>query len=171
MLDGQSPAEALITVGYQPWTDYIATTRTKVINDNVVGSTRDAAIVFRYNDPANFYWAGIGLFGNYAGIGRCVNGIYELLISTAENDQAIVYGQDYDLKVVVNKDTIQLYVNNTLLLTFKDATFTSGGVGLRMYNSHAQYAFINVVSSASPIPWIIGLISLGTLVYVGVKKW
>lgn len=173
MLDGNSTAEALITLGYQPWTDYTVTTRAKVINDGITGTNRDASIVFRYNDPTNFYWAGLGLYNNFAGIARVVNGVYEPLAVTPESDQTIVYGQDYDLKVAVVGNKIQLFVNNVLTLEYVDSTFPSGGVGLRMYNTHAQYAFIDIVSPTSPIPlWVpiaIGFAGLG--IYLGAKRF
>lgn len=171
MLDGTSTAEALITLGYQPWTDYTVTTRAKVIDDGVTGTNRDASIVFRYNDPSNFYWAGLGLYNSFAGIARVVNGVYEPLITTTETDQTIVYGQDYDLKVVVAGSKIQLFINGVLKLEYTDTTFTNGGVGLRMYNAHAQYAFIDVVSSTSPIPWWLPVSILAGLgIYLGAKR-
>lgn len=172
MLDGTSTAEALITLGFQSWTDYTVTTRTKLIDDGVAGANKDTSIVFRYKDPLNFYLAGLGLYNNFAGILRVVNGVYETLVATPESDQTIVYGQNYDLKVVAVGSTIQLFVNNVLKLQYADSTFASGGVGLRLYNTHAQYDFIDVAPSTSPIPWWvpIPLVTLaGVGIYLGVK--
>lgn len=175
MLDGYSTTEALITIGYQPWTDYAVTTQATVQADS--SSTRDASVVVRYNSPTDFYYAGIGSGGHFATINKVVGGVQQELASKGLATD-VVFGTPYNIKVIVAGNKIQLYVNNVLQLEYTDpaSSFSSGGVGFRMYGSHVQYAYIDAVADISPIPppvnWLpigLGLIIIAGAIYVGVK--
>lgn len=169
MLDGITPAnsEGLITLGYQPWTDYAVVTPTKILQDATL-INRESAIVFRYNGPTDFYWAGLGVYNNFVGIGRMVGGA-DTKLAGVGLDTDIAFNQTYNLKVVVQGSLIQVYVNDVLQLEFTDSTFASGGVGLRLWNSHAQFASIDVFASTSPIPLLpiaLGLFGVGVVYYI-----
>lgn len=173
MLDGIALAdsEGLITIGYQPWTDYVVETVATNLADSV--GSRDASVVFRYNGPNDFYWAGLGLWNSFAGIAKKVGGVYTPLATSVETDQTIVQGQKYKLVVTVAGSAITLNVydmSGALLSTVSanDPSFTSGGIGFRQYASHAQYDY--VVASAPSILWlpiVIGTgLGIGALVYL-----
>lgn len=173
MLDGIAPAsnEGLITLGYQPWTDYTVTAPTTVVQDATL-TNREATIVFRYNGPTDFYWAGLGAWGNFVALGRVVGGVYTQLTGIGL-DTDVVFGKQYNLKVTVKGSLIQVFVDGVLQFEYTDSTFTSGGVGFRVWNSHAQFASVDVVAAGtSPIPWLpitLGLIGVGAGYFL-VKK-
>lgn len=165
MLDGNSTGEALITVGYQPWTDYVVTTQATVQADSA--SSRDASLVVRYNSPTDFYYAGIGNWGHFASISKVVGGVQQELAFKGLASE-VAFGTPYNLKVIVVGNKIQLYVNDVLQLEFTDASFSSGGVGFRMFGSHVQYTFIDAVASTAPIPPNLMPLALGLLIFAGI---
>lgn len=173
MLDGIAPAnnEGLITLGFQPWTDYTITAPTTVVQD-VTLTNREATIVFRYNGPTDFYWAGLGAFNRFVALGRIVGGVYTELAGVGV-DTDVVFGRQYNLKVTAKGNLIQVFVDNVLQFEFTDGTFASGGVGFRLWNSHAQFASVDIVAAGTPpIPWLpltLGLIGVGAG-YLIVKK-
>lgn len=168
MLDGISPAnsEGLITLGYQPWTDYTVTAPTTILQDATL-TNREGSIVFRYNGPADFYWAGLGSYNNFIAIGRMVGGV-DTKLAGVGLDTDVAFNRTYNLKVVMKGSLIQVFVDDALQLEFTDATFASGGVGFRVWNSHAQFASVDV-SSPSPIPLLpiaLGLLGVGAIYYI-----
>lgn len=163
MLDGIAPAnsEGLITLGYQPWTDYTIVTPTKILQDATL-TNRESTVVFRYNGPTDFYWAGLGAWNNFVAIGRMVGGVATKLAGVGI-DTDVAFDRTYNLKVNVVGSTIQVFIDDVLQLELSDSTFASGGVGFRVWNSHAQFASVDVFAP-SPIPWLpitLGLLSVG----------
>lgn len=131
----------------------------------------ESAVVVRYNSPTDFYWVGLGCWGHFASISKVVAGTAQEIAFTGTASQ-IAVDTPYNLKVTVIGNKIQLFVNNVLTVEATDAQFSSGGIGFRLFNSHAQFAFVDVVTPSTPMNWLpfIGLIAVGAVVYMGTKK-
>ena len=69
-VQGTSSAEALMYAGSASWTNYQVTAPVTI---SAGGKT---SIVFRYSDSSDFYWAGIGSWGNQYSISKDVGGTY-----------------------------------------------------------------------------------------------
>lgn len=143
--DAGGDLEALFVGGDLSWTDYEVKTRTARISPATGGTGvgYDAAVVFRYKDPLNFYWSGLGCWGHFASISRCVNGVYEELVFSGV-ETSIVNGQKYELKIVAKGTTLELWVNNTPTLSVTDGSHLSGGVGFRPFGAISTYDYIDV---------------------------
>lgn len=102
----------------------------------------DAGVLFRVNsavpgaDNVKGYY--VGMTGNGTGavfLGRMNNSWNELKRSSV----AINPNTAYHLKVSAVGNKIQVYLNDALVLEQIDSTFTSGSIGVRMYNSQPTY--------------------------------
>jgi hypothetical protein len=148
---GYASAEALMYAGSSSWTDY------QITANVTTQAGQFAGIVFRYVDSNNYYWAGIGDWGNQYGISKVVGGVYSEIngSGTAASNGA----GTYILKVIAQGSTITLYVNNNLVLTTTDATFASGAIGLRTFATTIQVSSLGVsmptpTTTPSPSPTV-----------------
>lgn len=121
----------------------------------------EGAIVLRFVDSSNFYWAGLGLYGHFVSIGKYLNGVASEQVyakdanGNALLDTMIVQDQRYILKVVAEGARIRVYVNNILFIDWTDPTspLLSGNIGFRIYSAHVQFAVATskiTVKSQSP---------------------
>jgi len=140
-VQGTSSTEAVIFAGSSSWANYQITA---VVT---LPAGQFAGIVFRYSNSNNYYWAGIGDWGNQYGISKVVGGVNSEIIGsgTASSNGA----GTYTLKVVTQGSTITLYVNSILVLTTTDTTFASGAIGLRTYNTTIE---VESISASTPAP-------------------
>lgn len=127
----------------------------------LVASKLEAAIVFRFVNSSNFYWAGLGVYGRFLSIGKFINGVAsEQKYAVDQNNVALpasllVQDARYILKVVAEGAHIQVYVNNILYIDWTDPTspILAGNIGFRIYSSHVQFAVSTskiTVKSLSP---------------------
>ena len=148
ILDGVSDAEGLIYAGDINWTDYTVETPVRMMGDSY---NPEVAVVVRYNDADNFYWAGLGCWTHRVSISRMVNGTSEELVFAGSNTE-LVTDRTYMLKVVVKGDLIQLYVDGNLELEIHDSTFPNGAIGYRIYHGHMEADWIKAYApTAFPI--------------------
>jgi hypothetical protein len=83
----------------------------------------------------NYYAFGIVVDGYYM-IGKSVGGSFTKLVSWTTSDAIKTgYNQCNKLKIDFQGSTLKFYVNNTLLETIEDTTFSSGKVGLFVRDS------------------------------------
>jgi hypothetical protein len=83
----------------------------------------------------NYYAFGIVVDGYYM-IGKSVGGSFTKLVDwTTSNTIKTGYNQCNKLKIDFQGSTLKFYVNNTLLETIEDTTFSSGKVGLFVRDS------------------------------------
>jgi hypothetical protein len=141
---GSSPSgEALMWAGSKSWTNYQITASVTILAGG------EGNIVFRFGDPNNFYYAGMGDWQHQYSISKIFNGVpSEIVGSGVEQSNG---AGTYTLMVVAQGNTIKLYVNNVQVLTTTDNTFTFGSVGFRTFASIVQVKSINVLSLPSPL--------------------
>jgi hypothetical protein len=142
---GSASSEALMYSGSSAWTDY-------QINAVVtVPAGQFAGIVFRYIDSNNYYWAGIGDWGNRYGISKVVGGVYSEIIGSGTSSSN--GAGTYTLEVVAQGSTITLYINGVPVLTTTDSTFSFGAIGLRTFGTTIQVGSLSA-STIVPTPTI-----------------
>jgi hypothetical protein len=141
---GTSSTEALMYAGSASWTDY------QITAPVTISAGGEAAIVFRYNDQNNFYWAGLGCWGNQYSISKSVAGTDSEI--TNSGTSASNPAGTYTLEVVAQGTTISFYVDNVLELTTTDSSLTSGAIGFRTYDSTMQVGNVDVSSVTTPTP-------------------
>jgi hypothetical protein len=106
----------------------------------------NAGVIFRVNNPTlgsdnlKGYYAGITLAGRVQ-LGRLDNNWTELANKVAP---PISINTVYRLKVVAKGPNIDVYVNDILVVSAVDSTFTEGAIGLRTYKANATFDNINV---------------------------
>lgn len=110
----------------------------------------DAGVLFRTinatpgADNVKGYYAGISATGTgVVTLGRMSNSWTELKRASV----TINPNTSYHLKVSAVGDLINVYVNDALVLTQSDSTYTSGNIGVRMYNSLPTYDNLVVKST------------------------
>ncbi len=111
----------------------------------------DAGLIFRASrlsfgpDDYDGYYVGISTAGNNVTLGKA-NGSWQQLTSTPVD---LNTDQWYHVKVVAKGTNIKVYVGdmNTPKIDFSDASFVSGSVGIRAYNSLARWDNLSVLST------------------------
>jgi hypothetical protein len=141
---GASPSgEALMWAGSKSWSNYQVTASVTILAGG------EGNIVFRFGDPNNFYYAGMGDWQHQYSISKIFNGVASEIVGSGV-EQSNGAGT-YTLMVVAQGNTIKLYVNNVQVLTTTDNTFTFGSVGIRTFASLVQVKSINVLSLSSSL--------------------
>ncbi|HEY6913077.1 MAG TPA: family 16 glycoside hydrolase, partial [Paludibacter sp.] len=116
-----------------------------------VGTSGDGGVMFRASkvsmgaDEYNGYYVGISASGQNVVLGKG-NGGWTSLRTAA---MAISANTWYQLRVVAQGTTIKVYVNDmtTPKITYTDASFATGAVGVRCYNAITRWDNISVTSS------------------------
>ena len=170
MLDGVCTGEGLIVTGDVNWTDYHYSAKGRIIGDSV---NNELALVVRYVDPLNFYWAGLGCWKHRVSISKVVNGTYQELVFAGTISE-VVPGKDYTIEVRAVGDLIELYVDGVLELSVHDGSLPNGGIGIRPYSSHVELDYVDAVKppqAGFPI-WVIPvvLIGIGTVYAISQRK-
>ncbi|MBX2819420.1 MAG: metallophosphoesterase [Rhodothermaceae bacterium] len=134
-----------VSSGNLAWTDYSFNAHVRSTDNDGVG------LLFRYNDENNYYrillmndpaWSGMDINGTSVNtplqrIQKFVDGEPTIL---AENlvDQAYPSGF-FSLTADIRGDTIRAYLNEELILTAIDNTYSSGKVGMLSYANVGVY--------------------------------
>jgi hypothetical protein len=108
------------------------------------GSGRFVALMARYVDDANHYYAALKNT-NRLELRKRVNGVDSLIVAKAFT---VVANRDYRLRLEAIAGSLRVYVDGKLQLARRDADLTRGGAGLRANFARAQ--FDNVVVTPNP---------------------
>lgn len=145
-----SQNEGRTSSGNSSWTDYSVQADVKI--DNFNGTNR-TYVCGRYVDGNNYYAASLSNSnGGTLEIRKKVNGSTTTLAT--KTNFPINTGITYKVKLELNGDSINMYVNDVLQLNAHDNNLTSGGIGLVAYKTAAKFDNINVsdFSSTTPTP-------------------
>lgn len=118
-----------------------------------VGAAGDGGLLFRASklsmgaDEYNGYYVGISAGGKNIVLGKA-NGSWSSL-KTAPMD--IIANTWYQVRVVAKGTSIKVYVNDmvTPKISFVDASFASGSVGVRCYSAITRWDNLSVISSTA----------------------
>lgn len=97
-----------------------------------------ASLGFRYQDPANYYFAGLGAWSTKFSIGVVQNGQGRALASLGD-DGSLEPGRGYKLRVEFSGSQLILLENGVRQLLAVDDTFSSGQWGFRTWKSRARF--------------------------------
>jgi hypothetical protein len=89
---------------------------------------RSAGLVWRYQDPDNYYVARLNLDRQYLAVYRVVDG--NVVRFAAEDDLELDPDAWYTLKVTHEGPRLRVYLGGIRVLDRRDRTFRQGGVGL-----------------------------------------
>jgi hypothetical protein len=110
-------------------------------------SIAGAGLVFRYQDENNFYM--FRLAGEEGAVlGKMQDGQWRDLANPRAADfggSRIQMDTPYEIRVRVQGQRIQCWVNNRAVANLEDATFSTGRVGLVTFRTQAAFDYIRVV--------------------------
>lgn len=104
----------------------------------------EADLVFRYNGPEGFYYAGTSGFDTKFFLAKVLPGPYYQLREYVGRRSAVKPKKSYRLRVTFNGGQIVLYENDVQQLMLRDDSFSLGQVGLRTYRTHARFENVRV---------------------------
>jgi hypothetical protein len=107
---------------------------------------RVGAIVFRFRDPKNYYYAGIGAYSNKFFISRMIEGRGQKIVASGSSD-SIAKGVEYRVEVRCSGNLISLAFNNIVLLQTFDDSFGSGQWGLQSWRSRVRFSSLEADST------------------------
>ena len=99
----------------------------------------EADLVFRYNGPDGFYYAGTSGFDTKFFLAKALPGPYYQLREYIGRRSAVKKGKTYRLRVTFNGGQIVLYENDVQQLLLRDDSFALGQVGLRTFRTRARF--------------------------------
>ncbi len=142
-------AMAYAYAGTTSWDNYSVQARMKVLSFN--GTARPAGVSARFQSTSNFYYA-VLKSDNQLELGKRSGGS---MIALASKSYTVNTGSWYTIKLEVNGDSLQCYVNGNPELSANDNTFSTGRIGLYAYNTAAEFDDIIVESGtggSTPTP-------------------
>jgi hypothetical protein len=121
----------------------------------MVSGDGDGGVMFRASklsmgaDEYNGYYAGLSANGKNVVLGKA-NGGWTSLKTASVN---IVANTWYQLRIVTKGTSIKIYVDDmvTPKITYTDASFSSGAIGVRCYNAITRWDNLSVTSSTTVV--------------------
>jgi hypothetical protein len=114
--------------GHPAWTDYTFTAdMITVSNADPATGWMANALAFRVSDTQNLYWARLNTDGELQ-LRKNVSGTNTLIASAPTGHSPFAW-QSY--KIVVSGDSIQISINDELLIDTSDSDHASGAIGVR----------------------------------------
>jgi hypothetical protein len=117
------------------------------------GDARVGALVFRFQDPNNYYYAGIGGHGGRFFIAKMENGQGQSLRTTGRSG-SIKSRVPYRIMVRCVGDRITLTHNGITQLSVSDDTFIAGPWGFHTWKSQVEFK-LAVVEAVKPTCFVI----------------
>lgn len=118
------------------WTDYVYELKARK-----TGGNEGFLILFRVKDRQHFYWWNIGGWGNTQhAIETRPQRVFDRKPGQIET------GRWYDIRIVVQGDSIKCYLDGTLIHDIKEATYPAGGIGLGAWSTAAEYKDVAVTT-------------------------
>jgi hypothetical protein len=116
--------------GGPSWTDYATAATIWSEDDDAIG------IMFRYQDENNYYRFSWDQQRRYRRLVKCEDGAFTLL---ADDSVVYVSGQSYDLEIIAEGMTLQVYVDGSLVLWADDSSLSWGTVALYSWGNAGSY--------------------------------
>jgi hypothetical protein len=128
----------LLVAGDPTWNDYQCSARVVSDTDGAIG------VVFRYEDPTNWYRFSFEGAGGYRRLVRCVAGA----VTTLWEDAVVTtVGREYTVTVRCDGPALQVFVDGTRVAAAHDASIPAGAVGLYCHaNTGARFREVAVTS-------------------------
>ena len=126
-----------LTTGNDNWGNYTVECKSKFL-ETFPGGMTWAAITVRYKDTGNNYAFGIDLANQRANVdvefgGKSIAWLNRLINFKLELNKY------YNLKVVIEDDHIQFFIDDNLIHDFKDGSLVTGKVGVMAIRAHVHF--------------------------------
>ena len=105
---------------------------------------RECAVVFRYEDGAHFYLAGLGGFGKKFFIAKVSASDEWRLLEGAGLAGELKFNETYNMRVECAGDRLALFSNDVPILNVIDNTYSSGFCGLRVNRTEARFDKVDI---------------------------
>ena len=116
-------------------------------------SSKNGSVIFRYQDPENYYYAGIGGFKGRFFIGLIFSGQPQILAASGR-DGSITNGTPYRIRLRCVGNRFTLSDNGVTQLSVFDDTYRSGPWGLDSWNSKVKFRNV-AVKAVKPTCFVI----------------
>jgi len=120
------------------WTDYTTAVTFKSDDNDTIG------VMFRYQDENNYYRFSWDRQRSSRRLVKCVAGQFTLL---AEDSVPYVIGQNYQLKIVADGNTLQVSIDGSSIFSVNDSSLFSGTIALYNWGNIGSYFDDIVVES------------------------
>ena len=132
-----------------PWTDYTAQVDVKIEN---LGTRASASVglLFRYQDPNNYYAASYDVAARKLTLLKRVGGIVTEL--AVKEDVELVPGRWHTVKAEAAGRVLRVYVDGQLILAARDGSLSGGGIGFVQIDADVHYDRVRVDLPATPAP-------------------
>ena len=118
------------------WTDYYVNINLKSTDDDSIG------VIFRYKDPENYYHFFMDRERSYRKLVKKVDGVVRVL---AEDDFTYNENQWYNLKLLLEGDSLQISFDGLLLFDLIDSSLSYGSIAPFSCGNAGSY-FDNVIA-------------------------
>ena len=125
-------AASFIAIGEVDCESYTVSVKTKIVNHQPVNGWNEAAgIILRYSSPVHFYFFGFGTFdlnpkGAYCLYMNGSTAVHHFELKPLEWK----LNKWYQLKVEARGNRFKYYVDQKLIIDYKDKTFEKGQIGI-----------------------------------------
>ena len=142
-----STGDAQYIYKQQTWTNYSYEAKVNI-------ASREGSLIFRVQDPNNYYLFVLYPDGKGVYLYKRVAGTYYLIAS--KGNLAIYNNNTYKMRVDTSGTNIKAYLDDVLQLDVNDATYGQGTVGFRIcgdatYPSNTLYSDIKVTSAGATL--------------------
>lgn len=111
--------------------------------DITVNTGGSGALVFRSNNTgSNAYVANVDVTNQFVKLFKFVNGSATIL---ATYSTALVGNQTYNLRVLANGTSLQVFLNGASVISATDASFGSGQLGVNVWNGSSTFQNVNLL--------------------------
>jgi hypothetical protein len=101
----------------------------------------EGQLIFRYTDEDNYYFAGVNTYSKFAGIGKRVDGVYSMVITS---DKPTTDTGKYVTKVRAIGNKLFLYIDDKLECWTTDDSHSTGRAGLTSNRSIVDFDYFYV---------------------------
>ena len=118
------------SVSIPSWTDYWLTLTMGSDDDDAIG------VMFRYHDNDNYYRFSWDSQLGYRRLVKCENGKFVLL---AEDSEPYVPGESYQIEVVADGTTLEIWVDGSPIFYVEDDSISEGTIALYSWANNGSY--------------------------------
>lgn len=131
ILKNTNANDAVAATGKLDWTDYTVICKVTMLAD----SADNIGIIWRVTDNQTLYWAGVRL-DQRVGFCGCINGAW-MNGGSPINPKPFgtKIGQEYELKLVVEGESFQFYLDGEDMGKWEDSQLKEGMIGFRVYRA------------------------------------
>jgi hypothetical protein len=121
------------------WTDLVFTA-----DVTPTDSKCDAWLIFRVTDQSNYYLFTLQGTGGKGALYKLTNGSYSSNLADGNGAVTFSANQTYQMKVELTGNTVKIYANNTLILTYSSLQTSKGTVGFGSNASSGKFDNVEV---------------------------